>query len=286
MPRIPIDRVREGLLHPDLEVRRAALRYFTKARWPDPAVMGSVIVAIARYGRKSAFGYILDHAKLGQSADTLRWSVGELTNDIRTNSPDYCYGIAHLIAAADPELLATVAAEVLATPNLEAELAVRITHRLGYRTAEGEYLWAELEQLCRDNAAVEYGSHFPTDHAEDIVEALARQGDRHVAKAMELLAESSEDSDDPARMWLEIYATRLAGELRQESAVPLLLDKLAFDNEMLNEEAATALTRIGTDATVAAVRAAYPEAEWFSRLYMGAVFRDVHSDAALEKGWP
>src|SRR2546422_7301131 len=54
--RLPADRVREAILHPDKEVREAAAHYFAGAYSPDTAVMPLVIRAIERHGFDHAFG--------------------------------------------------------------------------------------------------------------------------------------------------------------------------------------------------------------------------------------
>ncbi|HYH64986.1 MAG TPA: SEC-C metal-binding domain-containing protein [Urbifossiella sp.] len=281
MPRLPAERVREGLLHPEREVRRTALRYFTEAFWRDPAVMATVIEAVKRYGRKEAFEYGFAGGNLGQSAESVRWAVGELR--AVTRSDDllfYRSSVSRLLAEADVELLAPVADEVLAA-GPDPEHAARITRRLALRARSGDDLWADVDALCRDNAAVEYGSEFPWGHAADLLEALARKGEQHAPRLMELLpVEAAED--DAAGFWRECLLTRLAGEMRHEPAVPLLIEKFEADAEVLSEEALRALARINTDAVVAAALAAYRAAESHVRLYLCGVFGDIRSDAAVD----
>lgn len=274
MPRLPAERVREGLLHPDREVRRTALHYFKDAYWPDPAVMATVIEAVGRYGRKEAFGYGLGGADLAQSAETIRWAVGELRAAPRTQDDFYLGSVGRLLAEADPDLVAPVADEALGAPGLEREYAARIKRRLALRGKDGDELWADLDALCRAHAATENGWEFPWEHGYDLTDALGRQGDRHAPRMMERLAVASAPDDNTA-LWREALAVRLAGVLRHEPAVPLLVAKFETDAEILSEEALRALARIGTDAAVAAALAAYPAAPWEVRLYLGGVFGDI-----------
>lgn len=283
MPRLPTERVREGLLHPDQEVRRAALHYFTHAFWPDPAVMATVIEAVVRYGRKDAFGYGIGGADLGQSAETVRWAAAELRAAPGTQDDFYLGSVGRLLAEADPGLVAPIADEVLGAPGLEREYAARIRRRLELRGKDGDELWADLDALCRAHAKTENGWEFPWEHGYDLADALGRQGDRHAPRMMERLAVAAAE-DDTVGFWKEALAVRLAGELRHEPAVPLLVAKFEADAEILSEEAIRALARIGSDAAVAAALAAYPAAPWEVRLYLGGVFGDVRSAAALEAG--
>ena len=76
----------------------------------------------------------------------------------------------------------------------------------------------------------------------------------------------------------------MAGHMRSEPAIPLIINKFLVDGEILNEECDTALTKIGTDAVIRAVRDAYPQAPDHFRLYAASIFGDVHSDLALSAG--
>src|SRR5206468_2093879 len=64
---------------------------------------------------------------------------------------------------------------------------------------------------------------------------------------------------------------------------PLLIAKLHQDDEILSEECAEALTRIGTPAVLHAVAEAFPAAEYHFRLYGTGPLEHIHSDLAVEK---
>ena len=49
--RYPEDKIKEAILHSDLDVRDTAIRYFYSSTSPDPALMPLAIRAIERYGR-------------------------------------------------------------------------------------------------------------------------------------------------------------------------------------------------------------------------------------------
>ena len=68
--------------------------------------------------------------------------------------------------------------------------------------------------------------------------------------------------------WLEPMVVRLAGQAHLETTIPLIVAKLHEDGgDLLNEECAEALTRIGTPAVLQAVAEAFPTAEQHFRLY-------------------
>ena len=46
--RLPAEKIKEAILHPDRELREAAVFYFADAHSPDPTIMPLVIQAIDR----------------------------------------------------------------------------------------------------------------------------------------------------------------------------------------------------------------------------------------------
>jgi hypothetical protein len=52
--RYPEDKIKEAILHPDLDVRDTAIRYFYSSTSPDDTFMPLAIQAIERYGRTTA----------------------------------------------------------------------------------------------------------------------------------------------------------------------------------------------------------------------------------------
>ena len=76
----------------------------------------------------------------------------------------------------------------------------------------------------------------------------------------------------------------MAGNMRYEPAIPLIIKKFLVDGEILNEECDKALTKIGTDSVVQAVRDNYPQAPDHFRLYSSGIFGDIHSDLAVSAG--
>jgi uncharacterized protein YchJ len=79
-------------------------------------------------------------------------------------------------------------------------------------------------------------------------------------------------------------AVRLAGAVRLESAIPLLIAKMLADHDgILNEDCSQALVRIGTPEVLEAVAEAYPTAPRAFRMYATGPLEYIHSDLAAEK---
>ena len=101
---------------------------------------------------------------------------------------------------------------------------------------------------------------------------------------MERLKQEFDPKSETALTWLEIFLVQIAGDMRYEAAIPLIVKKLLIDGELLNEECDKSLTKIGTDAVITVVRDTYPQAPNHFRLYSSALFGDIHSDLAVSAG--
>jgi hypothetical protein len=103
MPRLSDEAIKQGILHPDVDVRGAALRFFADALGADRSVMPVVVEALGRYGRTGAFRLAFPIAHLAQSEATVRWAVEELkTQPRRTDGDrDYLAAVSGLLVHAD-----------------------------------------------------------------------------------------------------------------------------------------------------------------------------------------
>ena len=83
--------------------------------------------------------------------------------------------------------------------------------------------------------------------------------------------------------WMEPLVVRLAGQAHLDATIPLIINKLLEDGgDILNEECAEALTRIGTPAVLHAVAETFPRAEHHFRLFATEPLEYIRSDLAVE----
>ena len=83
--------------------------------------------------------------------------------------------------------------------------------------------------------------------------------------------------------WLEIFLVELAGEMRLERAIPLVVKKLHAMGDVLSKECVEALGKIGTDAAAEAVVEGWLEAQWDYRVYATSALKKIHSDTTVQK---
>jgi SEC-C motif len=281
--RLSEDQIERGLLHADKDVRFACLHYFADCFSRNRTVMPVVIEALEHFGRANAFTYTHPIADLAQTKETIRWVVGELNNRTRRTEPErnYANSLCRLLCHADPALLLSHEKAILGAPGFSHELIKPFTNRLGFSTWAADALWRELETICEEGKDKVYTKDVRYHEAKQIVEALAREGERHAEQMMSLLRMEFGDYENNPMKWMESLMVNLAGELRHEPAIPLLVGKLHQDGEVLSEECHNALVKIGTDSVVQTILHDYPTAKSHFRLYASGVLGHIHTDLAL-----
>jgi hypothetical protein len=281
--RLAEDQIKQGLFHADKDVRVACLHYFADCFSPDKTVMPAVIEALKHFGRANTFSHIRPIANLAQTEETIRWVVRELTYQPRSTEPErkYLNSLSWLLCHADATLLPPHEKAILDSPGFSHELVKPFTHRLKLLSWDGDALWRELETICEEGKDKFYTKDMRYDEARQIVEALAREGDRHTERVLSLLRTEVGDDEHNPMKWLESLVVNLAGQLRLEPAIPLLVGKLHQVGELLSDECLRALVKIGTDDVVRAIRHDYPTAEYHFRLYATGVLEEIHTDLAV-----
>ena len=76
--RLPAEKVKEAILHPDQDVRETAVYYFANSFSTDPTEMPLVIRAIERFGYEHAFETYSFVDKLRHADETVRWLTKQL----------------------------------------------------------------------------------------------------------------------------------------------------------------------------------------------------------------
>ena len=99
------------------------------------------------------------------------------------------------------------------------------------------FCWQKLEEFCEEGKDKRFTNEVSLGHANRIVEALARYGERCEAKVHALLGQKVEDFRHSPMKWMEPLVVRLAGEAHLDSTLPLVVDELMKDGgDVLNEE--------------------------------------------------
>src|SRR5882724_9129072 len=76
--RLPLEQVKEVILHPEKGVRTEAVYFFSQSFSVDPTIMPLAIRAIEQFGWDEAFDLYTFVRDLVQTDDTVRWLIEQL----------------------------------------------------------------------------------------------------------------------------------------------------------------------------------------------------------------
>jgi SEC-C motif len=279
--RLPEAKIKEAIVHPEKLVRQEALHYFSECFSRDAAVMPLAIQAIETYGRSHAFLHVHVLAQLAQTEATVEWAIRQLhrEEDKAHDLDSFFPALSRLLCNADPQLLQPRADQILQAPGFFKQMQREFEERLRLASWDADQCWKELESICAEGV----GKDVDFGHANRVVEALARQGDQYIDRILGLLGKEVEDFETDPMTWLEIFLVELAGEMRLERAIPLIVKKLHLLGDVLSEECVDTLGKIGTDAAAETVTEGWREADWDYRLYATSALEKIHSDTTVRK---
>lgn len=278
--RLSEEKIKQGILHPDRDVRDAAAIYFSRSACRDTSVLPLAIQAIEKYGWQHTFIVSSAIEGLPLSDENLSWVLKELRQNNFQGDTIWRGTLARLICDSNVGLLARHKSEVLEI--LDEEDRDWIDMRLDLLTVDTETCWRELESVCGE--ASELRADPDTRYGYALVEALARHD--NAERVLSYLAEKNINLDDYGEVWMEMFMVNLAGEMRLEAAVPHIIRKIKQAEEhadLLFEEAERALIEIGTDVAVDGAATLFSDSNWVPRISACCVLQHVHSDLAVAK---
>jgi len=292
--RLSADQIRQGILHPEWEVRDMALSYFKESFSSDAAVMPRLVEAVGMYGWAEACSPYTLYRFLEQNEETVRWLIEQL----QLSCPDQdrerlwkCWMryLSWQLNGAPVELLVPHQQVLENLEALDPECKESIQRRMAVAFMDPETGWRELESFC-DQSAADYDSiDFADEDFHRFVEVILRDGRRFTDRVLKLLAEPSDELyDEDPQYWMQVAATHLAGYLRLPAAVPRLVDRLEVDVDNDGQwycyKCIDALVRIGTDEVVDAIAARFASSSWDFRSLTSRVLEGVHSEQSVRKG--
>ena len=280
--RLSEEKIKAAIQHSDLDIRQMAIRYFSASYSADPSIMPLVIKAVETFGRQDAYHLIGYSRDLPQTAQTIAWIIDELNNEESNRHENYVFNLSMVLVQADPALLLPRESDILEARHILRFLRTSIVERLQMLSWDEATCWQELEEFCEAGKDEKYVNDVNLGYANQIVEALSRYGNVCEPKVRERLAVTLDDYSHHPMKWLEPLLIRLAGQTNLESVVPQIVAKLHDDADLVSQECAEALTRIGTPAVVHAIAEAFPTAERHFRIYASGVLENIHSDLVVE----
>lgn len=280
--RFPEARIKDAILNTDPNIRQRAVSYFAKSYSPDPEIMSLVIEAVETFGRQEAYHLIGLSRDLPQTEETIGWIIDELNEEESDQNGNYIFNLSMVLVHADPALLLPRESDILEARNFLQDLRTPVVERLQMLSWDAATCWQKLEEFCEESKDKRYVNEVNLSYANLIVEALARYGDECEQKVRECLELKLDDYSHHPMKWLEPLIVRLAGQTNLASVIPQIVAKLHIGADLLSQECADALTRIGTPSVVQAIAEAFPTAKRHFRVYSIGPLERIHSDLAVE----
>lgn len=282
--RLSSGQVKQGILRAEKAVRDDAVHYFSGSFSQDPTIMPAAIQAIEKYGWQNGISGHAFGEGLAQTEESMVWLLTEARRVGDPDDPawcDYQTEMRRLLAAADAQLLRKYEAELSSIGLTDTDFRAAIHDRTRLLSTAPDTAWRELEVFCERAKGQEYVSEVKLAPAYDLVEAIARAGGGYADRVIELLRQDTPDDTHQTLAWMQPLAARLAGEMRLEAAVDLLVGKLHEDYDWLDEECQRALVKLGTDGVVESIVETFPVAPWHFRLYASGALAGIHSDRSV-----
>lgn len=276
--RLALDKIKNGILHPEMDARKMAVSYFTDSYSRDPEILPLAIQAIEKYSRAEAFEHVYWLSELVQTEATVEWMMSEC----RRSDIDRFYAM-HLgrsLIQADPRLLRPFAAELLQMYALGLSEEYALRENLEFATWNAEQCWAELERIVALGKGEDGAENIPFDRAERLVQAMSRLPDPGIDRVLTGLAVHHPEESE--QVWMECSLVQLAGELRLGEAVELLVRKWHEQYfEPLFQDVYKALKQIGTEEVVTAIGSGFAEAGVEYRMWGADCLESIRGDACV-----
>lgn len=279
--RLPEAKIKEALTHPHKLVRQEAQHYFADSFSRDPDVMALALKAIETHGIDHAFRNLDRLANLVQNEATIAWTIrtaaqpGIKKHRVRE--------LSHILRRADPRLIQPHLGAIQQIPGIKEDDLAEIEHRQQLMSWHTARCWQELDSWCQTAAANLGQGTIDFNYGNRIVEELARRDDLDVEQVYTLLnVEIKDDAMDP-EAFREPYLVMLAGLIRLERAIPIIVRRLHQELDDLAESYVEALVRIGTDAALAAVTADWDKTDWSYHLSATIALARIHTDTSVSR---
>jgi hypothetical protein len=278
--RLPAERIKEAILHTDPDVREAAVFYFARSYSADPTIMPLAIQAFEQYGL-DAFEILSFLHSLVQTDETVSWLIREIER-VGPGDNEREAGYAEVLVAAlrhaDPLILERQEPTIQGMQQLDDVSKEELAERIRISSFSVDTLWQELTEFCE--AQDQEDEEIADEDYEficSVVEALGRYSDQFAEQVLAIL-----DTPDEHGEWLEQMAVRLAGEIKLDTAIPHLADRLDDCGTWLYEEARWALAKIGNDAVVKelAERCVGNDLEFC--FAAASLLEDIHTDLSVQ----
>jgi len=269
------DQVKPFLAHSEGIIREFAVNYFAKSFSLDPELLPLVLAATrirdveaeVDPDDQDAAKFMLKGARyFVQTPETFAEILDRYEQADQNKSS---YG--QLLLQAGPRLLEENFSRLEPYPELKkgAEQSVELLH------LPTTALWQRLMEYSEAHAD-DYVGEFDFNYGEKMVRELAGRSDLQLEEMRKILpVEPDRDG-----VYKEVYLIMLAGELRDEAWIPVLIAKLDSGGDLVCKTASDALAKIGTEAVANAVYERYCLKKGYFSIFAAPLMGQIKTAAA------
>ncbi len=283
--RTPEEKIKAAILHGEEEIRCVAARYFADGYSADASIMPLVIESVGKYGRETAFALLRIADRLAQTPATVRWLMEELGRayDLKDVGQDnYRCAVALILCKADPHLLVPVEGAILARPAFPHQLREDLTLQVERASWDWPTGWAALQEWGEELMEAGDFDNWDAGQGQAIVGVLGRFREEGGETILNLLHRRYRGYSKDLVQWLEPQLVALAGEMKLEAAIPLLIDRLHEDDDPVTDEIGPALVKIGTAEVIGVLAKEWPEGDEDFRYSAIEAFENIHCDLSVQ----
>lgn len=263
--------VKPFLAHPDPALREFAAEYFYGSFNKDADLMPLVLANTLSEDEEANRKLLAAASRFTQSKETLLEVLNRLEH-----SDKYLYHYSNILFKCDHRILESLPKNALEDSYL--------TEKLKQKKALSKLSTEELWQRIFSHTAIIAEKGFNMldfESGKEIVTELALREDLSLDRLLQGIAANANDNE----FLVEVYLIMLAGEMRLNEAVPLLIDKLNRKVNLVCAMATEALAKIGTSDVIKLLTEHFLEQTWDFKIYAAQVFGQIKLAQAEDAIW-
>ena len=253
--------VKPFILHDDVRVANFATEYFADSYLLDEELMPLFLQRLRRVKKDET--YYLHHGYSFPHTQKTIEEVLELLNSTATDAQTQIH-LSLTLMNADVPLLLAVMPEISAYSN---NLAKAIQARIELAQFSDKQLIQQFNEFIESTEG-KYYNEIDVRYGEELAKLLAVRAAIAEEEVLEALK--------PSESYSQIFYAKLAGELKLASAISLLIEMAALDDDVSPDVAVKALVKVGTDEVVRqAAQRFEADSEGDYRLFASDIFGKI-----------
>lgn len=286
--RLTQEQIKEQLLHTDFFVRDFVLEYYAETFCDDVGIVPWILKCCEGCDDRELYYHLTRWNELPQTEESILRAIERLRELLkrsfsRVGNYTLALELSEIVSRCPLDLVEPHYEMLISEKLLDSDASKLLEERFAAAQKPAHALWYRLKKICKRYRSEEYLSDEDTIRYKAWIEALPRDPDWMKERILPILEKDYDDIQDPPMVWLELFASEIAGLMKLEEAVPHLVKRLhEEDDEEMVLVCSKALKRIGSSPVIDALVRAYPEASSEFRFQSSEILTSIDSDESFE----